>query len=447
MKANQEALQRIMLEWERNELDKAMDMLRKEMQRAPDDPRCVSMAGHIYEKAGNTPVAYNLFKHATSLQPTEASHWLNFGRCAQDLWRTDEATRAYTRALSQTNRESTRVMLYGNLASMNIDIGKYGEAEKWASKALALDPSSKGAQSNIGFCQLANGNWKEGWANYGNNIGTDARKLVNYGSEPQWDGTPDQAVVIYGEQGLGDEICFASMVDDMIGMCRKVILDCDHRLTNLFKRSFPMATVYGTRHTKKLNWDKADQDIDASIPAGQVGQFLRTDIKHCPQTTYLVPDPERVAMWKALWATKGKPIIGIAWTGGIHRTGADFRHADLSDWAELLKIDAHFVSLQYKGDETHPQVHEYHYATRTNDYDDTAALVASLDMVIAVPTAVVHLAGAVGTKVIALHGPMNCWKYEAGLPFHTADHIEWAGSWKATISNAAEILNQREKAA
>lgn len=426
--------------WERNELDKAMDLLKKEMQRATDDPRCISLAAHIYEKSGNTPVAYNLFKQATVLQPTEASHWLNLGRCAQDLWRTQEAERAYSRALSQSSRDSSRTLIYGNLGTMFIDCGDYDTAEKWIAKALAIDPESKGALSNRGFCQLAKGNWAEGWANYSNNIGTDARKLVQFNKEPQWDGGDCDTLVLYGEQGLGDEIVFASMIEDAAKKCRKLIVECDHRLTNLYKRSFPMATIYGTRHTKKLGWDDADRSIDYSLPIGQAAQYLRTDPKHCPQEPYLFADPERVQMWKSLWATKKKPVIGIAWTGGIYRTGSDQRAASLDDWADLLGIDAHFVSLQYKGDDKHPKVHEYPYATRTQDYDDTAALVASLDMVVAVPTAVVHLAGALGVRVIAMHGPMDCWKYRCGIPFHPAEHVAWAGSWKATISEAAKLI-------
>lgn len=426
--------------WERGEVDKAMDICRQEMKRTPDDHKWLSVAGHVFEKSNNTPIAYNLFKQATVLQPNEASHWLNLGRCAQDLWRTQEAERAYTRALSQCTRDNLKVKIYGNLASMAIDCAEYEKAEKWIEKALRLDPQSQGGLSNKGFCQLAQGNWAEGWVNYGNNIGTEARKLIKYKDEPQWDGTPGQTVVLYGEQGLGDEICFASMVDDAVRDCRKVILDCDYRLANLFKRSFPMATVYGTRHAKKGQWAPEDRDIDASIPAGQIAQFYRKDPKDCPQSPYLFADPERVQMWKALWATKGKPVIGIAWSGGIHRTGADMRHAPLSEWGDLLNIDAHFVSLQYREGETHPKVHEYPYATRTNDYDDTAALVASLDMVVAVPTAVVHLAGALGTRVIAMHGPMDCWKYSCGIPFHPAEHVSWQGSWKATISEAAKQI-------
>jgi tetratricopeptide (TPR) repeat protein len=377
----QAKLAKVVKLWEAGELDQAMDLLKSQMLETPDDAVCIGLAAHIYEKAGNVPVAYNLFKLARDMQPGESSNWLNFGRCAEDLWRETEAERAYNRAISITNRDTTKTMCYGNLAALHIDHGRYEKAEDYVRRALKLNPESKAALSNLGFCQLAQGNWAEGWTNYRNNIGTDWRKRVQYADEPEWDGTPGQAVVLYGEQGLGDEICFASVVDDAARMCRKLIIECDYRLGNLYKRSFPQATVYGTRHTKSLRWAKDDQVIDASLPIGQAAQYFRADPKDCPQAPYLVADPDRVAMWKALWKQKGKPAIGIAWSGGIPKTGERHRYAGLEAFASLLELDAHFVSLQYKGDEKHPKVHEYPYATRTADYDDTAALVASLDLV------------------------------------------------------------------
>lgn len=439
---NQQNLAKAVALWDKGELDGAMDITRRELIEHPDDPAAIAMAAHIFEKAGNTAVAYNLFKIAKDLQPGEASHWLNYGRTAEDLWKASEAERAYNRAISITNRQSTKVMCYGNLAAMHIDHGRFEKAQGYIEKALKLDPTSRTALSNLGFCQLAQGNWEEGWKNYHNNIGTDWRKLVRYGSEPEWDGTPGLAVAFYGEQGIGDEICFASMIEDATRVCRKTIIECDSRLEKLYKRSFPQATIYGTRNLKKLAWAKEDQALDASFPIGQLAEYFRKSPTDCPQEPYLFADPDRVAMWKALWKMKGKPAIGIAWSGGIPKTGEKFRHAGLEHWSKLLEIDAHFVSLQYKGNETHPRVHEYSYATRTADYDDTAALVASLDLVVSVPTAAVHLAGALGTKVIAMHGPMDCWKYACGIPFHPAEHIRWQGSWSKTLDAAAEKVRE-----
>jgi tetratricopeptide (TPR) repeat protein len=437
--ANAKLLARVRELWEKKEPDAAMDLLKPEMKEHPDDPNAIAMAGHIYELGGNSPVAYNMFKLATMLAPGEASHWLNFGRSAQDLWRIEEAQKAYTRALSTCNRDETKVYTLGNLAALNIDTGQYEKAMEYVQKALRVDPSKPGVKANLGFTQLATGNWAEGWKNYRFNIGTEERRRQAYSNppEPLWDGTPGQSIVIYGEQGLGDEIVFASMVEDVARISRKVILDCDPRLEKLFKRSFPQCTVYGTRGHERLAWDKEDRVIDAVIPAAQVGEFVRPTPESCPKEPWLIPDAFRVQMWKDQWKKLGKPVIGIAWTGGIRKTGAKFRFNPLANWESLFELDAHFVSLEYREGEKHPLVHEYKFATRSPDYDDTAALVASLDLVVSVPTSVVHVAGAVGTPVVAMHGPMDCWKYHSNIPFHDAHHIQWQGNWKTTVDAAA----------
>ena len=139
---------------------------------------------------------------------------------------------------------------------------------------------------------------------------------------------------------------------------------------------------------------------DASMAAMQIGEFFRTRAEDFSGKPYLVADPERVSMWRHLWAQKSKPVIGLAWTGGIESTGASFRKWALKDMQPLFDaIDAHWVCLQYKDASKEIEgtpIVQYPYATLTSDYDDTAALVASLSGVVAMDTSVVHLAGALG---------------------------------------------------
>jgi hypothetical protein len=109
-------------------------------------------------------------------------------------------------------------------------------------------------------------------------------------------------------------------------------------------------------------------------------------------------------------------------------------------------IDAHWVSLEYQPTkeidefkEKYPEIDikEYPHATLTDDYDDTAALVASLDAVVCVPTSAGHLAGALGVPMVWLKHAHPCWKVKSGLPFHPwSALVDWAGDWKATISNS-----------
>ena len=276
--------------------------------------------------------------------------------------------------------------------------------------------------------------------------------------EPEWQGEKDKRVILYGEQGIGDEICFASMLPDAIERAGHVILDIDERLEGLFRRSFPKASVYGTRNQVGLNWAKEDQQFDCSLAIAQIGEFFRTKDEDFPATPYLVADPDRLSMWKALFSSKRKPVIGLAWTGGIWQTGARFRKLQLEQLLPVMQsIDAHFVCLQYKDasneiaefKKKHPEIDivQYPYATLTKDYDDTAAIVAALDCVVSVPTAVVHLGAALGTPVIAMNSPHRCWKFYGGLVMHPTVALVPNTGWDRTIMEAARRLAVRfEKA-
>jgi hypothetical protein len=418
------------------------------------------MGGHIYEKAGNMPVAYHFFRQATEQNPRDGTNWMNFGRAAEELWRTPEAEKAYAKALKYADRDETTRCTLGNLSALCIDNARYEEAIAWANKCLDRWPDDAQTLANVGFAKLGLGHWSDGWKFYRNILGTAMRTRITYGSEPEWDGTPGKNVVLYGEQGIGDEISFASMVPDAIKVCNKVVLDCDLRLANLFSRSFPKARVYGTRksrpHNEKIaKWAPEDRQIDASLAIGQVGEYFRTDLSMFPGTPYLVPDPDRTLMWKSLWATKAKPVIGIAWNGGIPRTGSHMRKWNLEDLVPILSaVDAHWVVLEYKpagadleafrAAHTEIDIKEYPHATLTKDYDDTAALVASLDMVFCIQTAVAHLGGALGVPTWVCVPPCSQWRYGTEgetIPWYQSVKVirQQKGEWN--FSQIAEELS------
>jgi ADP-heptose:LPS heptosyltransferase len=192
---------------------------------------------------------------------------------------------------------------------------------------------------------------------------------------------------------------------------KKVIVDCDHRIKGLLQRSFPQASVHGTRW-KPGTWKDEASTVDASIAGFEVAKFYRNADSDFPGTPYLIPCPDRTAMWKA---TKTKPRIGIAWSGGIWQNAAIHRELPLDQWKPIFDaIDAQWVSLQYRDaseDIKGTPVTQYRYATLTDDYDDTAALVASCDLVIGMQTSVNHLAGALGVPVWTLIPKTSQWRY------------------------------------
>lgn len=439
---------------EHGKTELAWKLMERLLTENPSDVRALIMGSWLANKLGKFVEAYLYAKVATDLAPKDASAWTNLGHAASKLWLIEEAEHDYHRALQLSQTQHDFTVLWVNLGALYIDTGRFDKALTYVRKVLDVEPTHKNALTNLGFCQLALRNW-EGWKGYHGTIGTDWRKKVIYNGEPEWDGTPGKVVALYADQGLGDEISFASMIPDAAQICRKLILDCDGRLAGLFARSFPDVRVYGTR-VRDEKWAKEDRDLEASLPLGQIGEFFRTTGESFPGTPYLVPCPHRVKQWKSLFADKGKPVIGIAWTGGVPKNNARNRRIALTDLLPVFELDAHFVSLQYKDaqkeiaafrvDNPAVDLVQYPWATLTDDYDDTAALIAACDYVLCIQTAVAHTAGALGIPVTVLLPTATTWRYglkHDTIPWYRSLRIirqSQAGSWSHDIERARDQL-------
>lgn len=420
--------------------DEALDRIVKHLDDAPDDPALLYMLANLFAKADRHGLALHLYKRVVDMAPDRAEGWNNYGMALCGLRRPAEAREAFlnARKLAMKNKDTPANLANytSNVALSWMEEGERAKAIEWAEKALAVDPECDGAQQTIGFCSLALGDWKRGWPGYARALGGKFRMVVKVGNEPKWDGKPVDTLFIYGEQGLGDEIMMASCVPDAARDVGKVVLECDKRLQGLFRRSFPFADVYGTRKVKTVAWP-AKYKLDAGVAIGDLPLFYRPEPAACPGTPYLVADPERRLQWRALFDSWGrKPKIGICWSGGRKHTNAAGRRIPLEAFRPLMEaIDADWISLQYQDptDEIAASglpVRHFARAAQSDDYDDTAALVAELDLVIGVHTAAQHLAGGLGVPAIVLVPSRPTWIWS--LP-----KMPWYGS--------ARLYKQRDK--
>ena len=443
-------------------LDQAYLIAKRYLSENPEDAVFLTVMTAVMLNAHKPEIGYYLAEKTAQLQPHQAGPWLNLGMACNDLWLTKKAERYYKKGLKYSITDEQRSMFHVNIGSVMIDTGRFKEAEPHCKKAIEYADkggfkTEKGV-ANLGFCQLAQRNWKEGWANYRECLGSEWRPVTQYMEEPLWDGTEGKQVILYQEQGLGDIISFASMLPDA-AKNNKIILDVEPRLGPLFERSFPDIKVYGTFGQPSPRWRVEDANADYSLPMGQIGEFYRTHDKAFPGTPYLKADPDRVLQWKSLFESKAKPVIGIAWRGGIPKTGAKFRQWNLEQLLPILQsVDAHWVSLQYKPagkeiaefKEKYPHIDlvEYKHGTLTKDYDDTVALIAALDQVVCMQTAVAHVAGALGIPAW-VHVPQNSqWRYGSeGEDFPWAKSVriirqKTRGEWGDVIKNTAEELSK-----
>jgi tetratricopeptide (TPR) repeat protein len=420
---------------EQGDYEGGWKIIKRLMEFNPMDAHLLIAASYIMQKVDNWPVSYHFSKASAISMPDRAEPYLNISACCDQMYLLEEGLEAAKKAVELADTPRLKASALMNHASILINNGRYGDAEPIIRESLKINPDSQKARGNLGMCLLARGEWLEGWKNYSQCLGLNERKKLDYGL-PEWDGEPGQ-IVVYGEQGLGDEISFASMLPDVIAD-HNVVVDCDHRLEGLFKRSFPKARVNGGR------WRNLYQGANYQCAIGELGKFYRNTKKDFPRKPYLVADPLRRAQWKHLKEQVKKPLIGIAWTGGMSFTGAKHRQLTKAQLMQITQgIDAHFVSLEYKEREKVNNVHVYPHATLTRDYDDTAALVAECDLVISIQTAVCHLAGALGTPCIALIPESSQWRYAPKEFLWYSKNFEVVKApWnlKNVISRANQIL-------
>lgn len=377
-----------------------------------DDIESLFVLGQFYVRQENYPLAHVLFRRVSQLQPSNPSVWSNIGMCLVSLGDEREAVRCFEKALSINPDNPGALANMALIASNDCDYTKaLGYCNRLLNKQHHIE-----AQVTRSFVNLALGNWAEGWDDYSAALQTKFRIDIDYGL-PRWDGRSNARVIVHGEQGLGDEIMYASCIADLgqrIGH-GNIILDVDHRLSAWFRRAFPHAAVYGDRRADERPW-LADAGATHSIAIGELPRFFRRG-GPTHAVGYLTPNPELKRMYTALQAD-GKPErrIGLCWSGGTKGTKQAARELDDESIRNLMRAfpDARFFSLEYNADQAKRGVPmgiaHHHFAVGAgSSYDHTAAYIAALDLVVGTDTTAHHAAGAMGVPSIMLVGARPLW--------------------------------------
>ena len=478
---------------EQDQLEEAQRCCHQVLAALPQSVEALVLAANIARRMGNPHLALDTLIHAKSLARDNATIHLELGAALESLEKRDGAIEAYRRALQLDGSlveaainlaaifqdlddldealaccdqavaaAPDLALAHFNRATVLRDLARIDEALTELNLAIEIDPTDPRAQAELATCHLLRSNYAAGWA------ALEARdQLANQNRDhytvPLYNGGSlvGKSIVVHGEQGVGDEILFASCLPEILRHAGKCIVVCDPRLQSLYARSFPDAVIYGHQRRQDRTPPAIREVFDLQTSCSRLPYFLRARREHFPAgKAYLVPDAMAVEAWQQRYAELGEGLkIGVSWrAGGVPRERRK-RTTHLDQWAALLQTKGcQFIDLQY-GD-TQPEIEELHQSHGLTihrftegdpllDMDEFAAKVAALDLVISVGNATVHTAGSLGVETWALLPKVPIWRW--GL---TGERCAWYDSvrlyrqtdwheWDPVFAQVAKNLRQR----
>ncbi|MHB9101235.1 MAG: tetratricopeptide repeat protein [Sulfuricella sp.] len=435
------------------QFEAAAASLRRALEIKPDLAEAHNNLGGALTHLGQLDEAVASCRRALEIRPDYAEAYSNLSVALKDLGQLDDAVACLRRALEI---KPDYAEAYSNLGVTLQALNQPDSAIESYQRALEIKPDYADAHYNLGFTYLILGKLKAGWEKY------EWRWKVTRGMRPfphpWWDGSDltGKTILVWGEQGVGDEILFASVLPDVIQATGHCVVECDPRLVTLFARSFPQAEI--VPRTNPPHPRLSQPDIQLQCPMGNLPRWFRPTLESFPQHhDYLKADPERAAYWKQrLDALGSAPKVGVAWRSRLRNASRDIHYTELSQWGPILSVPgAVFVNLQY--DECRAEleaaqaqfgvaIHAWDDIDLMNDLDDAIALTACLDFVITAPTAVSAMSGGVGvpTWCMAANNAWDMlgaddypWTPNLRFVFRTGDQ-----SWENVLNEVATELTK-----
>jgi len=443
---------------ERRRYDDALLHARQALELKPGFTEGHNTLALIHYERGELETAEAHFREALALDPDYAAAHSNITIVLVDLHRFDEAEKHCRIALTLG---SGFAAAHANMGMLLHVRGDTQEAIRWYERALELSPKEASARFNRALAFLQLGDYREGWANYDHGFRANQRVARAFGL-PDWDGQPlaDKGVLVYAEQGVGDEIMFASCMPDLLESAARCAIECDPRLAPLFARSFPHARVHGLKRDADKAWAKDSGDLDYQIAIGSLPRIFRLQESSFPEkNAFLQADSARVEHWRERLSALGSgPYIGISWRGGRRARERSERSMVLEDWGRLLgSVDACFVNLQYgpTADDIAAlqadcgvRLHAFPEIDPLRELDDFAALIRALDVVVSVDNSTVHLAGALGVPTVVLLPFVPDWRWQLERPdspwYQSVRLVRqqvW-GEWEPVLQEVASLLRE-----
>lgn len=383
----------------------ALDIYDAVLGKVITEPYLLHCAGTLFMDLGKNGIAAQLLMRCIETSPHDAEWipdtYMNLGVALRKENHEDEAKACYKRTIEMRPNADEA---WANLSGVYVNHGQPEKCIALANKALGINPKNVQARHHRALALLEAENYEVGFREYNARLKIPEFHNRSYDG-PMWGGEKlDGTLVVHGEQGLGDEIMFCSLIERAKERAKKVVIECNERMIPLFERSF------GVKCYKDEASVKANEKGDAWIPMGSMPAVFKIT-KQLEHQGYLKANPAFAEKYK-----KGEKLrIGLGWRGGTKMTHEHLRNFEIPVWKELIDPRFEWVSIQYgdiKDELNELGLVDTGWNTGTNgDMDEFASLVDSCDLVISVCSTAVHYAGALNKPCWVLVPSNPAWRY------------------------------------
>lgn len=429
----------------RGQLLDAETAYRAILSQTPNDAEALSNLAAVLNAAHCPEAAETACRAALQAHPRYWAALANLGNALHRLQRTDEAVNAYHAAVEANPRNASA---WTNLGVALNEQQRMDDSLVAHNAAVALAPQDAQIRTNRAMALLMEGDYANGFAEFEWRWRTPG--MVPHGMiTPQWRGADPagMTILLHHEGGFGDTLQFIRYAPLLAQRGAKITARVQTPLLGLLQRNYPdMEFLSETAPTPPHH---------QHCPMLSLPYAFGTTYDTVPHATpYLTPCPEKTRAWRERLATRqNAKTVGVVWAGAPLLGMAEFRamNARRSIPPECLaplhnSPGVRFVSLQYGSDT--PPFPMLDPMAGIDDFNDTAALIENLDLVIAVDTAVAHLAAALGKPVWLLSRYDACWRWRANCahsPWYPSMRITRQpspGDWPSVIATVVRDLTE-----
>ncbi len=438
----------------------AISAARKALFRAPDHPVAHFNLGRLLGESEQPGDAVAALEKAVRLSPQYADAWASLAKVLISLNRPEEAEHAARQALVV---EPAHHVGLCNLGLSLIRQADYRTALEPLRRAVEISPMDSTGVSNLACTLLALGEFEEGWPLYERMLETDEGRhsvFIRDTASPRWRGESlaGKSILVSAEQGIGEQIMFATLIPRLTDAGARVGYACDPRLVPLVERSLPGVVAIGA-----AVGDSDPGGYEFFSPVGSLPGMFCPDIASFPKVpAFLRPDTTLTDTLRARYRDGHEgPVVGISWRSASRLVGIQ-KNAPLDMWSPVFSLPGcRFISVQY-GDvrEEVRDIRDRHGIDIMVDddidalksIDANAAQIAACDLIVSISNATLHIAGACGIPTLALVGrdPNWYWRledngrsvwYESVAIDRQASDESWAPVLARTAAKAEALLD------